>query len=370
LKRRVTYIISDIDKALAFEWIAKYLDKNAFELSFILLLQEPAYLETYLKEAGIPCHSIYYRSKKDFPGVVWKLLRLLWSIRPAVVHCHLFTASLLGLTAAKLIGIRKRIYTRHHSDYHHRYFPGGIKWDKWCNMLATHIVAPSKAVRDVLVNMEGVNLDKVVIIHHGFELDYFRKTDPGKVSGLAEQYETAGHFPIVGVISRFTELKGIQYIIPAFQRLLLQYPEAKILFFNARGDYERVLLGMLSELPERSYSLIPFENDLASAYQLMDIFIQASTDYSIEAFGQTYVEALAAGIPSVFTLSGIAQDFIEDDKNALVVPFKDSDAIFSAMTRLLGDKGLRDRLRQDGMISVQSRFELKNMIAGLEELYR
>ncbi len=35
-----------------------------------------------------------------------------------------------------------------------------------------------------------------------------------------------------------------------------------------------------------------------------------------EAFGQIYVEALAAGIPSVFTLTGIAPEIIEHEHNA------------------------------------------------------
>jgi glycosyltransferase involved in cell wall biosynthesis len=317
----------------------------------------------------IPVKCYYYSSKKDYPLIAFKVFKRLWTLRPHIVHCHLFAGSVIGLFAAKLAGISQRIYTRHHSDYHHRYFPGGIKWDQWCNRLATTIVAPSKAVRDVLVDMERVPQSKIRIIHHGFDLDYFRNPDASQIAALRQAYSTEGHYPVVGVISRFTELKGIQYIIPAFRRLLEEFPDAKILFFNATGDYTGEIHRLLESIPARNYHLIPFERALNAAYQLMDLFIQVSTDYTIEAFGQTYVEALIAGIPSVFTHSGIAQDFIEDRKNALVVPFKDQEAIYKAMKELLSDKELREQLKVRGWESVKDRFALKGMIRQLEELY-
>ena len=117
-RRKVLYIVSDIDKALHFEWIADKLDQSSFELCFILLLRQPAYLTGFLKERGIPCHCIYFKGKMDFPRIAFRLLRLFWSLKPHVVHCHLFAGAVLGLFAAKLTGVRKRIYTLHHSDYH------------------------------------------------------------------------------------------------------------------------------------------------------------------------------------------------------------------------------------------------------------
>ena len=54
-------------------------------------------------------------------------------------------------------------------------------------------------------------------------------------------------------------------------------------------------------------------------------------DSMSEAFGQTYIEALASRVPSIFTLSGIACEFAKDRVNCLVVPYKDSDSIQLAL---------------------------------------
>jgi glycosyltransferase involved in cell wall biosynthesis len=369
VKRRVVYIVSDIDKALAFEWIAERMNKEVVELSFILILQKPSALASYLDKKSVPCHTLYYTNKKNLALVFWKIYQILKQEKPSVVHCHLLYGSVIGLTAAKLAGVKKRIYTRHHSDYHHRYFPKGIKWDKWCDLMATRIVAPSFAVKEVLINYEKVPSKKIIIIHHGFDLNYFGEVTTDRIELLKKKYSVCGHFPVVGVISRFTELKGIQFIIPAFKQLLLNYPKALLLLFGAIGDYEREIKQLLHQLPESSYRVIHFENDISAVYRLFDVFVQVSTDTTIEAFGQTYVEALASGVPSVFTLSGIAPDFIVDGQNALTVPFKNSEAIYQALNQILGDSVLRVGLIKRGRESVTDKFALDIMIKKLEELY-
>lgn len=367
--KKVTYIISNIDKALAFEWIAEKTKKSVIELSFILIVQKPAILENFLKEHKVPVHTFYYSSKKDLPLVFWKLYRVLKALKPDIVHCHLFYASVIGLTAAWLAGIKNRIYTRHHSDLHHRYFPAGIKWDKWCHARSTKIVAPSNAVKELLVKHEDVCADKVTVIHHGFDLDYFRNVSPKLISEMSGKYNASDQYPVIGVISRFTEWKGVQYIIPAFRKLLDLYPHALLLLFNAKGDYEDEIKKALKSIPEKNYRLIIFENQLSACYPIFDLFVHTPIDTHVEAFGQVYVEALAANIPSVFTLSGIAPDFIKDGKNALVVPFEDSHAIYAAIVKILRNPHLREHLTEEGWESVKERFALQLMIDKLEELY-
>lgn len=367
--KKIIYIISDIDKALAFEWIAERINASLIEISFVLIIQKPSALEKFLREKNIPVYTFYYRNKKELPLIFLKLYRLLKRLKPDAVHCHLLYASLLGLTASRIAGIKNRIYTRHHSDFHHRYFPAGIKWDKWCNAMSTRIIAPSNTVSEVLIQLEHVHPAKVSLVPHGFDLDYFRSVASKLIDELKVKYTTGDQYPVIGVISRFTELKGIQFIIPAFIKLLNVYPDALILFFNAKGDYESEIKQLLGPVQERNYRLIHFENNLAAVYQLFDIFIQVSTDTQIEAFGQTYVEALAAGVPSVFTLSGIANEFIVDGENALVVPFKDAEAIHFAIKRILSEPDLREHLKQNGCQSVKENFGLEKMIHQLELLY-
>lgn len=368
-KLKVCYIISDINKALAFEWIASNLDYDRFDVQFILLNPGSSMLEEYLQSHQYRVIRISCAGKKDWPKVWLSLYSLLRKQKPDIVHCHLLTASILGLSAAKFAGIQQRIYTRHHSDYHFRYFPKGVKWDKWCNRLATKIIAPSHAVSTVLTEMEFVPKEKVKLIFHGFDLDYFRDVSPEKADMIKLKYNPDSKYPVIGVISRFTELKGIQYIIPAFRQVLVHYPNALLLLFNATGDYKQQIEAQLAELPADSYNTVSFESELAAIYTLFDVFVQASTDTLIESFGQTYVEALASGVPSVFTLAGVAPDFIRDKENALIVPFRDAQAIENSILKILDNDELKNKIIKGGWNSVRDRFSLHEMMKNLTMVY-
>ena len=306
--KKITYIISDVSKSLAFEWIAGALDKKKYLLSFILLNKENTPLEDFIRTHGFEVHRVTCGGKKDWPNAIAKTYRLLKKIKPAIVHCHLIQANIVGLSAAKLAGIKKRIYTRHHSSLHHVYFPKGVWLDKWCNKMATHIVAISEGVKKILRDWEKVAENKIVLIPHGFLLNEFTNIDEGRITACRNRLGLEEGRFVVGVISRFTEWKGVQYIIRGFKEFLEKEPNAFLVLFNAKGDYEQQINKELEHLPADSFKTILFENDIAACYRLVNAFVHVPIDEHSEAFGQVYVEALAAGVPSVFTLSGIAHD--------------------------------------------------------------
>lgn len=364
----VCYIISDINKALAFEWIAVELQKN-YDLRFILLNCGESALESFLKQSGVPVVSITCRGKRDWPRAWYQLLVQLREWKPQAVHCHLLQASILGLSAAWWAGIDKRIITRHHANLHHRHHKKGVLWDKLCNALATDIVAITENVKSILLNMDHASAKKICVIPHGFDWHVFRSTDSLQVQNLRDKYALNSRSPVIGCIARFTEWKGIQYLIPAFRQFLQSYPEAVLVLANAQGDYAQQLHQLLATLPSESYRLIAFESALGELYQCLDLFVHVPVDSEVEAFGQTYVEALAAEVPSIFTLSGIAPDFIEHGQNAWVVPFRDSTAILTALLTLWEDPTMRAQLKKNGWDSVRERFGLSLMISRLEALY-
>jgi glycosyltransferase involved in cell wall biosynthesis len=245
-----------------------------------------------------------------------------------------------------------------------------VKYDKWLNKLSTNIIAISKNVRDVLVEKENVPSKKVSVINHGFDIARFASPDQSAVKVLNKKYNPNNRGPVIGVISRYIHLKGIQFIIPAFQELLNSYPDALLMLANAGGDYAKEIKMQLADLPEGSYAEIQFEKDLFSLYSCFDIITHVPVDESVEAYGQIYVEALAAGIPAVFTLSGIAREFIRDGDNALVVPFCNAEAILQAYQRILSDDSLKNQLIMNGQRDVQRLFPVQRMINELAVLYR
>jgi len=369
-KIKITYIISGIEKARAFEWIVENINPNSYDVSFILLNKKKSFFYNWLKQRGLKTTFIKQKNSGSLPLIFIKILIQLIKNRPDVVHTHLFDANITGLLAAKILGIRKRIYTRHHSTYHFEYYPKGIKFDKLCNFLATQIIAISENVRTVLIQKESVNKNKIILIHHGFDLNEFTNVDERRVELLRNKYSIPkDRKPVIGVISRQMEWKGIQYIIPAFSELLKKYPQSYLILANANGPYKEEINRLIKIYHIENYVLeIAFENDLFALYKLFDIYVHVPINGEIEAFGQTYVEALASGIPSVFTLSGIAKEFIVTEKNAMVVDFCNSSEIVGAIDHIIRDEQLKESIIHQGMADVKI-FGLKPFIKKLENLY-
>jgi glycosyltransferase involved in cell wall biosynthesis len=369
-RHKVIYIISQIDKAIGFEWIVENLDNARFDLSFILLNEKPSYLAQYLTAKGITVHELAFTGRKqDLPRLLLKVINLLRREKPDVIHTHMYIADLLGQFAGKILRVKKRVYTRHSSNESRKYHKKQ-RIDRIVNSLSTHVVAISENVKNILHTEENVPLESIRLIHHGFDLARFDAIPPAEIAELSAKYNPQHKKPVIGVVARYSHWKGIQDAIAAFKKVLADYPNALLLLANAKkGDFKDEIAALLAELPAGSYHEIVFEHNLFALYRLFDVYVHLPIDAELEAFGQTYVEALAAGIPSVFTNSGVAREFIRDGENALVVDFQNPEQVYEAILRLLRDDRLRKKLSANGKADVRKMFTLEIMIDKMERLY-
>jgi glycosyltransferase involved in cell wall biosynthesis len=361
----ITYIISDINKAVFFEHTALLMRERGIEISWILINSEGNDFDIFLKKHNFIIAYLKASSPlKAFPTIL-SCVKILKNWNTDIIHCHLGLASWIGLWAGLFAGVRKRIFTRHSGKLLHWNYKEAFI-DQVQNRLATDIVAISKNIQDLILS-QGASFKKIHLIHHGFDLERMKQHDIDEVARIKNRYNASDKHPVIGVVARWLELKGIQYIIPAFKRLLVEYPNAKLCLFNASetAEYAPILLPMLQELPRESYEYIAFESNVYDLYSLFDIYIHTPVDPYCEAFGQTYIEALAAGVPSIFTLSGVAREFAMNEPLATIVPFKDSDAIYDALKKLLDIKPSKEI-----KTTYFSNFELKVYIQKLLELYK
>jgi glycosyltransferase involved in cell wall biosynthesis len=365
----ICYIISDIDKAVYFEQTALALRKEKVNLSFILINCSNKGLHTFLIENNFEVHTLENESLLKSGRAIIKCRAILKDMKVDSVHCHMAQANWIGLWGSKLAGVSQRIFTRHSGE------PLFLHWkekmiDKIQNRLATKIIAITKMI-DELLEKQGVPASKRLLIPHGFQLELFRNPDLREVNRINTLYNPEEAYPVIGVNARWMKWKGIEYIIAAFKTIQESYPNAKLILFGGSpsADNFNNISKLLTSLPKSSYLNVSFESNVYALYSVMNIYVHVPINPTCEAFGQTYVEALAAGIPSIFTLSGVACEFIEHEKNALVVPFKNSSAIYESMIQLLENSELRNHIIQQGKQDVQELFSFNQYISNLVELY-
>lgn len=367
---RLLYIVSDIDKAVSFEWIASHFQvADHFEIHFCFLLSAPSATADLLSQQGVPCHVLRLQGKKSWPAILLSLFRLIRLLKPDVVHCHLLKASLLGLVASSAAGVPVRLFTRHHGSMHHTTYRKGLLWDFVCNILATRIVSISPVTTEILQSWERVPDSKIVSIPHGFRLDHFSHTSAERIEAFKRVHRLPSSSFVVGAVSRFEHEKGVQDTVRAVVSLVEQGYDLHLLLMNATGRYSGVIHALLEALPAGSWTCLPFDPDIATVYAVMDVLVHVPISPCVESFGQVYIESLAAAVPLVCTLSGIASEVVVDQVNGLVVPYGSPDAIAASILRLIRDSSLRATLAQNGLPSVIETYSLSAMCHKLERLY-
>lgn len=371
-KLKLLYIISNVTNSKGFEWTFEYLDKSLFEIHVILLnetLEKNGLVYFFEQHPEITYSQWCYQSKKEIPQLIWKAYRYIKSNHITIVHSHLFEGSIIGTTAGRLARIKKNFYTRHHSSYHHDYFPKTVKYDKWVNKMASHIVAISQGVKDILVEKENVSPDKITIIPHGFDITKFENVPPDSLKKIREKYAISTQAFVIGVVSRYESLKGIEYIIDAFGKYQQTNKDALLILANASGNNKDIIKNKLKQLPEHSFREIIFETEILSLFKVFDRFIHVPVDKYCEAYGQVYVEALLAKIPSILTLSGIANSFVQHKENAWVVDYKNSEAIYNTLQEMDSHPELVKQCSETGEKTVRELFSMEKMISSLHQLY-
>jgi glycosyltransferase involved in cell wall biosynthesis len=99
------------------------------------------------------------------------------------------------------------------------------------------------------------------------------------------------------------------------------------------------------------------------------VFIHAPVYNEYEAFGQVYVEALASGVPSIFTISGVANEFIKDGRNALVAEYANAESIYNKMILLLENPNIRNQVIENGRKDIEQLFGIDLFYTKLKSLY-
>jgi len=292
---------------------------------------------------------IPYTSRRDIPLAVLRARRALRSHGVQVVHSHGIEGTVVGLLAALTSGISERLHTRHHATMHHEAGPRRARVaDRIVNRLSTTIIATCSNVRNCLVDRENVDPSKVRILEYRLDIEEFSDVSDERVAAIRSRYGLVPTQRTVGMITRFVWWKGVEYGLEAFTRFLTIDPDAVLVIAKAVGPYESVVRPLLDAIPERNYRLIEHEQDVAALYKTFDTIMHLPVTGGVEAWGQVYVEAMAAGVPLICTQSGIGNDLLVDGENCLLVDYRNATEAFEGLVRLASDDSLQSLIIANG----------------------
>jgi len=320
-------------------------------------------LSANLSAAGIPVHDLGKRPGFD-AGAVRRLRNLLRGERIDVLNTHDFSASLWGRLGGVLAGVRGIVSTMHavagwHNPRKHRVLnrPLGLVTDR--------IVAVSEAVKRSLVEREGADPRRIVVIHNGIAVRHYAAGPARAEARAALNVEPAAK--LAGMIARCSPVKGGEVFIKA-----LASPEARardvrgvIVGDGPARDRWRALATALGIADRVSFP--GWCGDPRVWLAALDVAVCPSHQ---ESFGLAAVEAQAAGRPVVATrVDGLAE-VLHDGQDALLVPRDDPPDLAAAILSVLEKPALAARLGAAGRRNAERNYSIERTVQGYSSLYR
>ncbi len=259
---------------------------------------------------------------------------------------------LCGLFAAKMFGLRV-------SGIYHTDFPQYVRilsddsfletltWNymHWFYNELDTIYVNSEHYRKLWIE-RGIASEKLRILPRGLDTNLFH---PSKRRGdFWSRYGGQPGAITLLYVGRISKEKNLD-VIGAAWRQIRQTQQPMQLAFVGEGPY----LGELrSAYPEALFTGYLSGELLAAAYASSDIFLFPSTT---DTFGNVLLEAQAAGLPAVVSNTGGPRELVEDGVNGFITPALDATAFAAAVTKLIRDRTLRERMGMAGRRAVQSR---------------
>lgn len=109
------------------------------------------------------------------------------------------------------------------------------------------------------------------------------------------------------------------------------------------------------------------DEKIPAYYATADAFVLPTrstegTSVGYEAWGLTLNEAMSIGKSVIATTAvGGAYDLIENGKNGYMVAEGDTEALYSAIKKIMDDKGLREKMGKESLRRIRERFNCEEM---------
>ena len=195
------------------------------------------------------------------------------------------------------------------------------------------VIAISEAVASHLKSDFRVSEEKIAIIPSGIPLKDFSLTSEAQKIELRKEYNLQEE-PILGMVARFSEVKGQDILIKAMKKIVQEFPKTKLLLIG-EGKTGQELKDLVHFYSLEDHVLFfPVVNQTAKFLSLMDVFVMPSRQ---EGLGISVMEAQAAGLPVVASRVGGIPSLIEQGKTGFLVETENSDQLAETVIKLLKD---------------------------------
>lgn len=211
---------------------------------------------------------------------------------------------------------------------------------------------------------------RIAVIHLGIDLSAVRSA---RGSGSSIRKRHGWHdSTLVGIVGRLQPWKGQDDFLRAAAVVAHRHPNVHFVVIGGavlgwEGTYQAELESLARDLGiDERVSFVGHQDDVYPWFDALDVVVHASHG---EPFGLVLVEAMALGKPLVATAVGGPAEIVEDGVSGFLVPPRDDREMAKAVSALLEDEDLRDRIGAAAKVRSEL-FDERRMAGSVADLLR
>ena len=270
---------------------------------------------------------------------------------PDVVHLATeFSLGVVGVKAARQL--RLPVIASAHTDYDQYAARYGVPWAlragwhylRWFYNQANRVLCPSRIYEE---HLHGHGVTHTGLWSRGVDPEVF--SPRFRSAGYRARFGAGQGDLLVTYIGRLAREKNLDLLLEAWDMIAPERGAAQLVLVG-QGPLEEEI--RRREIPGVHVPGLLHGRELAEAYASADLFAFPS---ATETFGNSLLEAMGSGLPSLVAAAGGVLEFAEHGENAWLVEPDSAPAIAEGLVRLLHDEALRRRLSRGALSAARER---------------
>lgn len=285
---------------------------------------------------------------------VYKLIKIVKDENIDIIHSHHRMATLISKIVSKFTGVRV-IHTQH-LCIEDKF--------KFTNIALNNIqiIAVSNAVKRILENKSGLNIDKITTIYNTIETEINNGIVDKKLIDLKEK----GYF-IVAQVSRVIDYKGVYDFVDIAKETIKENNNIRFVFIGDGPEKSNLERYIIEHKLQDYIFMLGSKNNIIEHLKYIDLLILCSY---IEGLPLAPLEAFSQGIPAIVTNIDGTNEEIIDGYNGYLVEKKDIETFKIKINQIYNDRELFSKLKENSYKIYNEKFDKKQYIENHINIYK
>jgi len=346
--------------------LCKNIDKDRFKVSVFCLKGDESVLNK-LRDLNIEASCLNVKRVYGISGFTSGIdfFKYLKKEKTDVLMTYHFGSDVWGALLGKLAGVPTIVSNRRDMSF----------WLKFRHKLSYRIIykvinkviAVSKGVRDIIVNTEHVDKEKIDVIYNGIDLERFNC--PDDKNDIKQSLDIPEHARIIGCVANIKSWKGQRHLIRAMVSINERYPDYYLLLVGTYRDDGAALREEIEQLVDdlKLKKKVKFLGRREDVPQLLSQFDICVLPTESEGLPNSLLEYMTAGKPIIATDIAGNNEVIENERNGLLVKPADPLALANKLMYLIENSDVCDRIGKAAYDDVIRKFSIQQMVDVYEQ---